>query len=507
MQNVLQKSITVKKNNGKISAITYKNLNGFIFRQRKFEYKNDDMLEYSKKMGVNEFLPCKAMIHKFKGDINFESTYIGMDNKPGIGPNGYSTVKFERFDDENRWGLEKEITYFDLEGKAVKSDGNFHKIVYSRDSNGNIIEELFFDTEGNSTKNNEGVNGEKSIYNSTNQIIQTEYLDESKEKMKNVYGVAIEKYEYTNWNLSKISRFNLKNEIISKDENNTDDGASILKLNHNLRGNIISVSYYDENENPINGNFGYFSYKNEYDKFNNQITISFTDENNRNTLDYSGVHKYIFKYNENGLKISTEYKNSNLVSIEDPINQSFIVKFKYDNEGKLISQSYWKSETEKMYRWSGIHEYLSKFNDQGQTLEDISLDKNGNLKTELSGGSRVVFTYDKLGRISKRSVFNDFTPVLVNNEAQVSNYHSISYSYNNENKILIISYFDVENEPKEALINLIDPVHKIQFEYQGKKIVNQKWFGINNDIPKKNIDCITAEAMNVYGIGMSRLND
>jgi hypothetical protein len=160
-----------------------------------------------------------------------------------------------------------------------------------------------------------------------------------------------------------------------------------------------------------------------------------------------------------------------------------------------------------MYRWSGIHEYLSKFNDQGQTLEDISLDKNGNLKTELSGGSRVVFTYDKLGRISKRSVFNDFTPVLVNNEAQVSNYHSISYSYNNENKILIISYFDVENEPKEALINLIDPVHKIQFEYQGKKIVNQKWFGINNDIPKKNIDCITAEAMNVYGIGMSRLND
>ena len=62
VQNILQQTITISKKGGKIATIEYKNLNGFVYRIRKFEHKEGEMFETAKNMGVNEFLPCKGII-------------------------------------------------------------------------------------------------------------------------------------------------------------------------------------------------------------------------------------------------------------------------------------------------------------------------------------------------------------------------------------------------------------------------------------------------------------
>lgn len=148
-----------------------------------------------------------------------------------------------------------------------------------------------------------------------------------------------------------------------------------------------------------------------------------------------------------------------------------------------------------MSRWSGIHEYLVKYNDQGQEIEQLSLDENGNLKTQSSGGSRSVYEYDNLGRLKNISKFNDNEPVMINSNAQASNYHMISYTYDKENKVVLIEYFDANKEPVDAGINNTDVVHKIEFVYQGSKIINQKWYTKDSSIPLKSIDCMKNKGM------------
>jgi hypothetical protein len=505
-QNVLQQTILIKKKDGKISSMDYKNLNGFIYRKRKFEHSNGEMLETAKNKGVNEYLPCKGIKHKFKGDINHESVFIGMDNKPTTGPNGYGIIKYERFDDEKRWGMTKKVSYHEVNGKPIESENGFHKVIFSRDTLGNVLEEWFWGKGKDLARTPSGVHGIKYKYNKTDQKIQEEYFDSVKGKTKNVYGIAMEKYEYENSNLTKIFRYGLDNEIISFAENKTLDGASIIKFTHDKRGNILTTAYYDKKEKPMNNSRDFFLKKNEYDKFDNKISECYLSMYNYN-VDVYGIHKYQFTYDKRGLLISEAYFNLNLIPIKDRTDEVFMIKYKYDEEGNDISQSYWQNDTIKMARWSGAHEYITKYNNQGQMLERLAMDEKGKIKIESFGASKVVYEYDKLSRMSSRKMYKENEPAIMGS-AEVSNYHSIQYKYNVQNKVSEILYYDIKGQPTNAMVSRYDGdtfVHKVEFVYEGNKVVSQKWYSTNKVVVKV-INCLIKPGMGDYGVGIFWLN-
>jgi len=504
---ILQKTILINKKDEKISTISYKSIEGFTYRVRNFQYRDGDLFETSKRYGVNEFLPCKGLLHKFKNDLDVEQIYIGMDDNPAVGPDGYNKIIFELYDDESRWGLVKERSYFNLDGLPVESNEKFHKITYSRDDRGNIIEEAFWGINNNSVKSALGINSIKRVFNELDYEIETEYFGESKEKVKTIYGINREKYEYLNGNLSKLLRYNLLGELVEGDEIKVLDGAAIIKYENDGRGNLISESFFDKNESPIISTMGYFKVVYSYNNFDKKISEKFNGIEEEAVNDFSGIHEYVYKYNENGLLASQYFFDTELVRIMDKTNQVYIINYKYDLEGRTLNRSFWKNESEKMSRWSGIHEYLNKYNDQGQVIEQLSLDENGNLKTESSGGSRSVFEYDNLGQLKNWICFDDSEPVLTNSNAQVSNYHMISYTYDKENKVMLIEYFDANKDPIDARINNTEVVHKIEFVYQGSKIINQKWYTKDSSFPVKSIDCLKNEGMGRYGVGLQMLND
>ena len=504
---ILQKTILIIKKDEKISTISYKSIEGFTYRVRNFQYRDGDLFETSKRYGVNEFLPCKGLLHKFKNDLDVEQIYIGMDDNPAVGPAGYNKTIFALYDDESRWGLEKERSYYNLDGLPVESNEKFHKITYSRDDRGNIIEEAYWGISNNSVKSSLGINSIKRVFNELDYEIESEYFGESKEKVKSIYGINREKYEYLNGNLSKLLRYNLLGELVEGEEIKVLDGAAIIKYEYDERGNQITESFFDKNESPIISTMGYSNVAYTYDNFNNVLSKSFGGDAIAAVNDFNGIHKYVYKYNENGLLISQFFFNTELVPIMEKVNEVYVINYTYDLEGRKLNSSYWRNDSEKMSRWSGIHEYLVKYNDQGQKIEQLSFDENGNLKIESSGGSRAVYEYDNLGRLKNISKFNDNESIMVKSPAQVSNYHMISYTYDKENKVVLIEYFDANKDPVDASINNTDVAHKIEFVYQGSIIINQKWYTKDSSIPLKSIDCLKNEGIGRFGVGLQMLND
>jgi len=502
---ILLKTILINKTDEKISKISYKSIEGFTYRVRNFQYRDGDLFSTSKTYGENDYLPCKGVLLKFKNDLPSEQIYIGMDDNPAVGPDGYSKIIAEVYDDESRWGLEKERSYYNLDGLPVESNEKIHKITYSRDDRGNVIEESYWGVNNNSAKTQLGVNGIKRIFNDLDYEIELEYFGESKEKVKNIYGINKEVYEYLNGNLSILRRYNLLGQLLEGEEIKVLDGATIIKYEYDDRCNTISESFFDKNESPIISTMGYFNVAYTYDNFNNVLSKSFGGDVAA-VNDFNGIHKYVYKYNENGLLAGEYFFNTELVPIMEESHQVYIINHTYDSEGRELNISFWRAESEKMSRWSGIHEYLYKYNDQGQVIEQLSFDENSTLKIESSGGSREVYEYDNLGLLKNISRFNDNEPVMTNSNAQVSNFHMISYTYNKENKVVLIEYFDTNKDPVDASINNIDVVHKIEFVYQGSKIINQKWYAKDSSIPIKSIDCLKSEGMGRYGVGMQMLN-
>ena len=312
-------------------------------------------------------------------------------------------------------------------------------------------------------------------------------------------------YEYLNGNLSILRRYNLLGQLLEGEEIKLLDGATIIKYEYDDRCNTISESFFDKNESPIISTMGYFNVAYTYDNFNNVLSKSFGGDVAA-VNDFNGIHKYVYKYNENGLLAGEYFFNTELVPIMEESHQVYIINHTYDLEGRKLNSSFWRAESEKMSRWSGIHEYLYKYNDQGQVIEELSFDENSTLKIESSGGSREVYEYDNLGRLKNISSFNDNEPVMINSNAMVSNFHMISYTYNKENKVVLIEYFDTNKDPVDASINNIDVVHKIEFVYQGSKIINQKWYTKDSSIPIKSIDCLKNEGLDTGGRGMQMLN-
>jgi hypothetical protein len=72
---------------------------------------------------------------------------------------------------------------------------------------------------------------------------------------------------------------------------------------------------------------------------------------------------------------------------------------------------------------------------------------------------------------------------------------------------MLIEYFDTNKDPINASINNTEMVHKIEFVYQGNKIINQKWYTMDSSTPIKSIDCLKSEGMGRYGVGLQMLND
>jgi len=503
---ILVETVVVKFQGNKLSSIAKTTNQGFTYQIQSFENLGEgNFLETSKTWGYNEHLPCKGQINKFKKGLLLELSYIGFDEKPCECSSGYTTIKYKRYSDENRWGLIQEISYFNKKGEPVISD-DYHQVKYQRDERGNVINESYWGIRSNAVKTKFGVHEIKRKSSKDDNMIEMEFFGLSGEPVANIYGTSRLLYEYEDGNMSKITRYNIKNEISEESGTQVNDGAAIIKYNHDERGNTISIAYLDKSEKPMISNMGYHLTKFHIDKDDNTDEEAYFGLNNQPTTDKKGIHKYYYLHDDLGRNTGLAYFDKQNKPSKDDVNLVFMEKYKNDEYGRRISTSYWSDEKTKMTRWSGIHEYRYKYNEQGQEIEVLHLDTEGNLKKSSSGESRWVTEYDEYSRVSAYGIFDGEIPVLMTDAAQVSNYHKRTFEYDSQSRIIKIEYFDKEGNPIEANVNRTDKVQKIEIEYQGNSVVRENWYRKGSAIPSKVLDCITSQCMRTIGNGMEYLN-
>ena len=501
--DVLKETTILKYIDGKLHSISTTDQNGFNFKNQLFTSSTEGLEEIEKERGENTNLPSKSMVHTFENGLLLESKYKNFDGTIGVGPKGYSKIKYVRFDDENRWGLRKEETYYDENGNPTQY-GNIHKISYERDERGNIIQKSFWDANNKPVLNDLNVHLIKYTYDALDNETEESYYGISDEAIINGYGIGSIRYDYQNGKCISETRFTTPGVIATASTLEALDKASIIKYEYDARGNVILTTYFNELNAVTKTTSGYAKIARQFDSHDNYTKEEYMDEFGNRIEDDNGIHCYAYTYDQLGRRISISFFDKFLEPTQESFTY-FMSKHKYEESGLLSSTSYWRNNDSKMTRWSGEHEVNYKYNDQGQELESYYLDEEGSLKKTAFGSSRIVTKYDRLARETSVAYFDNEVPSSVLGTT-VAGYHSINYNYNNENKLISIEYLDENYNHTNANVYSYGEVSRVELLYKGNKISEQKWYLANSEIPIKVLDCFNSECMTSGGLVMRFLH-
>ena len=183
-------TINVVFANGKLSSYTDTDQWGQVIETRVFDQINDEeVIVKISANGVNNCAPCNAYKRKYDGFLGIEIQYTWFDGKPCTNESGISLIKYEKYNDTKKFGLNKSYNFFDEELKPSVSPGwGCHKVLREFDDNGNLKKESRYDLAGNLTKGIHGVYESFSEYDSMGNEI----------KERNNFSI------YLNYNVIKI---------------------------------------------------------------------------------------------------------------------------------------------------------------------------------------------------------------------------------------------------------------------------------------------------------------
>ncbi len=493
--------------NGKLNQMTRTDRWGDTYEITKFTVAGlNEFMVTRRSTGKNDYLPCKGARYIYKNNLLAEIRYMSHANKLCNNASGVAIVRYKRYDDKNRFSLLKEQAFFDEGGNPVISrSSDCHKIVYEYSERGNQASVAYYGTDNEPLTNRFGGFKVRYQYDENDKMIRSEIIGINDEITANAFGVAKTEYEYKNGLIVKQTRFNEKGTIAKA--SSAGDGIAIIKYEYDDNGNELKRSYFDENNNPMNGNSAYHEVRYTYSASNMLTDIAYFDKYKSASNDSYGIHRYSYIKDDKGRTIQEAYYDKSNLPIKDNHDEAYMIKFKYDEFGREISRSYWKDNTTKMTRWNGYHEQVSKFNEEGLVTEAIYLDEKGNSYTSSTGYSRLVNVYNTNAKLLERKCFNGNAAARVTNSF-VQGYHFIKYTYDNNGRIAYVQYFDESGKPANADIDLEDGFssHKIEFVYKGNRIVEEKFYTASSESPNKFIDCLKNDYVNTNGVNKGYKN-
>jgi PKD repeat protein len=501
-------TLTFRFANGKITQMARTDRWGDTYEVTKFTASGADQFTVTRKnSGKNSFFPSKAALYIFKLGLLTEVRYLDFNNKIAPGSDGVAIIKYKRYSDKIRYSLAEQAAYYDETGKPVISQSSdYHKIIYEYDNMGNQVSYAYFGTSNEPLTNRFGGFKRKSEYDPNDHLIRGVSFGLNDEPVANSYGVAGTVYEYKNGLTSKSTRFdqNFKTTKASA----AGDGVAIIKYEYDERGNETKRSYFDENDQAINGQSGYHSITYTYDPLDMMTSESYYDKYGSRTTNRDSIHKYVYERDDKGRTIQKAYYDNNNNTVKDPSDEVYMVKYKYDQQGREVSESYWKNNTTKMQRWNGYHEELTKYNEDGLETEYAFYDENGKLYISSSGYSRVMNLYSPDARIIERKYMNGNDGIEMK-ESFVNGFCSVKFSYDIAGRVNAIRYFDAAGLPVNATsyLNEEDLVfHKIEFIYTGNRITEEKLYLKDSDTPGKIIDCLKNNYISTGGVSQGYKN-
>ena len=493
--------------NGLLSRVEEANQWGDTSDYRKFTSQGkNEFIVTNLRWGVNNFLPCKYAKYIYNKELLTEIQYYSFADSLAENEDGCAIVRYQRYDDKIRFAEIKETSWFDAQNHPVISKtAECHTLVNEYDDHDNKLSESYRDINNQPVAIHTGRQaGRQFTYDEQNRLVKSEYHGLDGGITQNATGIAMEETEYSHGYPSKETRFDARHVVCRTSP--AGDSIAIIKYEYDSNGNKIREAYYDEGEIPIIDHTGVHKILNSYSA-DMLVQTSFVDDLQNPSMNRDGIHTIRYGRDSIGRLIEESTYDVEGVPTRNFSDKVYMRQFKYDKYGRRISVSYWKDSVTMMPRWSGSFAETTNYDEHGRAVEYRYLDQFGEPFTGAEGSSMSRLVYKADGKLGMRQ-YLDHDTLTSKRKGVTRGYSILRYSHDEHGRVKELTFFDVNDQPVNAIINFAAPfpAQRIVFIYKGSRIVQQFYYQIGNDLPFRIVDCLKNDYIATSGINTGRRN-
>ena len=497
---------TVTYLNGRLSEVDEADKWGEIYEYRHYQLQEKNIFRVTiLRNGSNAFLPGKYALYTYTGDLLTEIRYYSSHSTLRNDKNGIAIIRYKRYDDPIRFAEIKETAFFDAQQQPAISKANgSHKLLTEYDDHDNEISESHL-----------GVHDEPVLhlrfriakilytYDSNNNLVFTRYYGLDNNPAANAYGVASTERTYEGGYEMKQTRFDVLGHVTKSLASG--DGVAVIKHEYDTSGNEIRESYFDEQDKPMNNQEGIHEEASIYVKGNLLTQTLYFDQNGDPCVNNDHINSTNYVRDQKGRIICQSNYGLTGKPLKTTSEQVYMLKYKYDQFGRETAETFWADTASPMAMWDGSYEVDTKYDEDGQETDDISIGIDGKPYKTDDGSSTMKLVYDADGRIIERQFLfgNDLAKRI---HGVTRDYSIIKYGYDENNRVTALSFWETEEKPVDGTILIYDSVsaHRVVLMYNGATIVEEKYFKFGATEPFRVIDCLKKEYLTSSGISTTR---
>jgi hypothetical protein len=482
---------------------------GETYEYLNYEKKGEDVFRVTDLVrGRNAFLPCKYALYVYKKDLLAEVQVYSFTGELAEDRNGVAIIQYKRYDDPIRFAEREETSFFDVQHRPVLSkSADYHKLVSRFDDHDNKVSESYLGIhEEPRVVRGNNLAGMRYYYDGDNNPVKIECLGINDQISPNSNGVASAAIEYDQGYLMKQTRYdslgNMTHGLASG------DGAAVIKFEYDTAGNTIREAYFDEGGKPINNHEGVHEIASFFSPGNMKTRISYFDAFGRPCINRDSINATVFVRDDKNRIIQESNYGEDGQPLKTYTQEVFMIKRKYDQYGRNILNSYWADSNMKMTDWNGCYGIATKYDDDGQPIEYLDLNADGEPFMTKGGYSSMKLVYNSDGRLGERQFLFD-NQLISRKDGVTLNYSIIKYGYDQSGKENEITFWGVNREPVNATVWIDDSVaaHRIEFIYRGNRVIEQRYYKTDAAEAFQVLDCLNNDFLNLSGINVGRKNE
>ncbi len=347
----------------------------------------------------------------------------------------------------NKKGNVEKRSYLNSEEKPAQMEDHAVSFIMQYDDRGNLLLEKGLDSLGATFTRSNNVASIAYEYDINNNKTKVTYLDKADAPVNSDTGEAIIVYKYNDKNLLLEKRnYNTNNEPVLVDdaykttyEHNRFDKDSIIKqynTANTLKSRIALTRLF-------------------YNKYGNQIKETYHTASGNRTVNFSGVSRIDFVFDDRQANIGTRYYNTT-DRLQNNSQGYAIIKKKLNDCNFVKEESYFNSRNQPVNGEMGYHKATYKWNEMGVTSVNTTYDKYGNLWENDNGIAIYKFDYfpsimDSVVTFYDRK--NELTEDL-DGIAKITYLKTMNALY----------YTDLEYDKTGKLLNALEPMDTSEFE-------------------------------------------
>jgi hypothetical protein len=481
---------------------------GDTIRYKTFQPLGRDSFQVTHMLkGENQYLPGKYAIYVYKNDLLIEESFHSGSGRLKDNWRGFSTIRYQRYDDKNRFSQKKESAFYNSKNMPVIATGiGYFKIKNEYDNNGHIISEAFFNTENQPMAIRDGqVSNCKYFYNDREEMIRDEYFGVNGLRALTENGTSSIEHEYEKGLEIKEIRKDTIGQVNRSDA--TGDGIAIIKSKFDDKGNKITESYFDEKDRPINNQAGYHELLTTYSKDNMRLETAYFDINDLPGVDRDSVHAIHYKHDAIGRITEENLTGLSGNKMKNYNDEVYLVRTNYNQLGQDESYTFWADGLTPMPSWNGVYKRSFKYDGDGSITEANNYDQNGAFLKTADGSSTMQMFYQEDGQMFRREFLYNGS-LIKRSQGVSSGYSIIRYEYDSAGRPKELGFYGQNHEAVDATISINEELtaHRIVFIWKYARLVEEWYYKMNDTEPFLKLDCLKNDHLSVTGLSVGRKN-